>query len=557
LEDFWGLWGHSYHKLVPTDYFRNHPEYFAFFNGKRRPNQLCLSNRHVLEISLATLNAMFKENPHAKYWSISPNDDIGHCECDLCKEINIAEGGPQGTLIQFINKIAEKFPDKTFTTLAYGSTRKPTLITKPKQNVIIFLSNIEAYRNKSVSIEKSANDFRKNLDGWLHKTPNVFIWDYYTQFTNFLAPFPDELNLAENINFYKTKETKGIFAQLGGETFVYHNDLKTYIIAKKLWNSHLKNDDLLDEFLNDYYGKSAPFIKDYIIKIEQYLEKSNRKLDIYGNPVNEYNSYLNPVIMEEFSILFDKAEQVADNEKISERIRKLRLSFDYVFLQQARFYGREKNGIFTKNDNGKTIIKKDIIQRVKRFGKQAKTLGADKISEEKNTIDDYLQEWNEIFKNGAIENLAIGSKISFERNWIPDYPAKYERTLIDGMQGFKDYSYNWLLFDSENTITVDLKEMKKVNSISPSFLEDQRHWIFLPCKIQLFVSADGISYEKPVTKEIETFENYSITSKKLTFDVLNNIRYIKLKIKPLSELPDWKIQRHKKPLIAIDEIWVN
>src|SRR5690606_34455717 len=144
---------------------------------------------------------------------ISPNDNSSHCECGLCSAVNRVEGGPQGTLIQFVNIIAARYPEKTFTTISYGATARAPLRTKPLANVIILLSNIEIFRNEPVETGKSAAAFRNNLKDWLQITPHVYVWDYYTQFTNYLAPFPDFPNAGSNVHFYKKNKIKGVFAQ--------------------------------------------------------------------------------------------------------------------------------------------------------------------------------------------------------------------------------------------------------------------------------------------------------------------------------------------------------
>ncbi|QEC73975.1 DUF4838 domain-containing protein [Arachidicoccus ginsenosidivorans] len=73
FEDLWGIWGHSYNKLIPPSvYFKKHPEYYALVNGVRQPTQLCLSNPEVLKKVIDTLKIMMAENPDAIYWSVAP-----------------------------------------------------------------------------------------------------------------------------------------------------------------------------------------------------------------------------------------------------------------------------------------------------------------------------------------------------------------------------------------------------------------------------------------------------------------------------------------------------
>lgn len=558
LDDLWGLWGHSFSKLVPTYFFSTHPEYFALVDGQRRTDQLCLSNEDVLKITLENLNQHFKNNPAAKYWSVSPNDNNNFCECELCRKTDDEEGGPQGSLIRFVNKIAAHYPEKTFTTLAYGATLEPPQHTKPRANVIIFLSNIDLYRNQPVATEPSAARFRNILKGWLNHTLRIFIWDYYTQFTNYLAPFPDAQNIGVNIDYYKKLGVTGVFAQMGGNSYVDQNELKTYVLSRKLWNATLNDEQLLEEFLQGYYGNSAPLIKDYMLRLKKSVGESGRRLDIYGNPVNEYNSYLSPNNMEDFSIKFDAAEKLAENSVIRQRIQKLRLAFDYSYLQQARFYGLEKHGVFTENPSGKLSVRKDLPLRVKRFVKKAEAAGVKKLSEGGIAPAEYLQEWKKIFENGIIKNKALGAKVKFHKPSVPEFPAKKEATLTDGMYGFKDFSYNWLLFENGFSATLDLSAEKQVETVTIDFLEDQRHWIFLPASAIIQVSTDGIAFQEvkqPVFFSLK--ENDTAEMHKARFSVGPKVRFIKISAEPLQTLPAWKPSRSKKPLIAISEIWVE
>ena len=558
LDDLWGIWGHSFNQLVPSSFFSSHPEYFSLVSGQRQTDQLCLSNEQVLQLTLKTLEQRFKENPEAKYWSVSPNDNNNYCECDLCRKIDDEEGGPQGSLIRFINKIAFQYPEKTFTTLAYGAAIQSPLKTKPRSNVVVFLSNIDIYRNHSVATEPSAARFRTILKGWLKQTSRIFIWDYYTQFTNYLAPFPDVNNIGGNIKYYKSLGVSGIFAQMGGNTYVDQNELKTYLLARKLWNADLNDAELTEEFLKAYYGKAAPIIKSYMLNLKVALHESGRPLDIYGNPVNEYDSYLTPQYMEDFSNQFDEAEKSAENSTIRQRIQRLRLAFDYTYLQQARFYGLEKHGLFIRNKSGKLRVRKNLPLRVKRFVKQAEAVDVKELSEGGPSPADYYKEWERIFENGIIENKALGAKVQFQTPFIPNYPAKKEATLTDGMYGFDDFSYNWLLFDNGFSVTLDLSVEKQVHTVTVDFLEDQRHWIFLPQSVHIQGSTDSITYRE-LAEDVQflTEEQYTTGTHRARFSVTENVRFLKVSAVSIPSLPSWKKNKNKKPLMGVAEIRVE
>ena len=111
--------------LVPPEiYFKDHPEYYALRDGKRLPTQLCLSNPEVVKVVIQNLRREIAQNPAAKYWSVSQNDNRQYCMCDECRALDEKEGSHSGTMMNFVNQVAEQFPDYMISTLAYEYTQE-------------------------------------------------------------------------------------------------------------------------------------------------------------------------------------------------------------------------------------------------------------------------------------------------------------------------------------------------------------------------------------------------------------------------------------------------
>jgi hypothetical protein len=567
FEDLWGLWGHSYNKLVPAaTYFKAHPEYYALVKGKRQPSQLCLTNSEVYKITVADLKKRMAANPDAIYWSVSPNDDIGYCECDKCQAADNEQGGPQGSLIQFVNKIAGNFPDKKITTLAYGYTQNAPINLKPAKNVYILLSSIDALRDQPLAREGSAAAFRTGLQQWGALTPNIFVWDYVTEFTNYLAPFPNLHTLQANIKYLKDNGVKGIFEQGSGTTYSELAELRCYLLTRLLDDPQADVQKITTGFLESYYGpKVAPLVQQYLSLMQERLLTSKRRLDIYGNPVNDYKSFLSPDLIDQYSTILDKAEAAAEgNEQLAQRIMRLRLPLEYTVLQQARFYGIEKFGVFVQDNAGKWTVKPRLPERVKRFAENCRKAGVTELSEGGLTPDQYMAEWELIFKGGVTPSVAVGATVSLQQPFVPDYPAKGNRTLTDGTPGYSDFSYNWLCFYGVPMVaTIDMGTVRKVNSIKMHFLDDPRHWIFLPSGVTIEVSEDGKNYK--TAAELKTpanEEHFEVTVKELgsqlkPADGGAKVRYIRVTAFNLKGLPEWRYREHKQPMIACDEIFVN
>ena len=150
---------HSFDMLVPPSLFESHPEYFPLIAGQRRRGyvQRCLSNPDVLRIATQQVQRWIQEHPEANIISVSQNDTFNNCQCPQCKALDDSEGSPAGSLLRFVNAIADavakEHPNVRIDTLAYQYTRKPPNTLRPHKNVIIRLCSIEccfAIRSKNV-----------------------------------------------------------------------------------------------------------------------------------------------------------------------------------------------------------------------------------------------------------------------------------------------------------------------------------------------------------------------------------------------------------------------
>src|SRR5260221_2863726 len=209
---------HTLYEIVPpTKYFAEHPEYFAQVFGKRVSEraQLCLSNPDVLKIAIEAVKSWFRETPAASIASVSQNDCFNPCTCDACRPVDESEGSPSGSMLLFVNAVAEaidkEFPDKAIDTLAYQYTRKPPKTIRPRKNVIVRLCSIECcFSHPLETCEKNAS-FRDDLVAWSKLTDRLYVWDYATNFASYLQPLPDVGCLAKNVRFYADHGVRGLF----------------------------------------------------------------------------------------------------------------------------------------------------------------------------------------------------------------------------------------------------------------------------------------------------------------------------------------------------------
>ena len=165
------MWVHTFDRLLPSSvYGKSHPEYYSFINGERRPgnhSQWCLTNPDIFEIVAHRIDSIFKANPNQNMISVSQNDgNDTYCQCPECRKVNEYEGSPAGCYVRFLNRLAERFPDKQFSTLAYLFTMHPPKHVKPLPNVNIMLCDIDTKREVPLTDNESGRDFVRALEGW-------------------------------------------------------------------------------------------------------------------------------------------------------------------------------------------------------------------------------------------------------------------------------------------------------------------------------------------------------------------------------------------------------
>ncbi|MDR3378023.1 MAG: DUF4838 domain-containing protein, partial [Verrucomicrobiae bacterium] len=163
---------HTLYPLVPPEkYFAAHPEWYSLVKGQRTHDhaQLCLSNPELRDFVVQRVREWLRESPDATIISVSQNDCYGACECPQCRALDEAEGSPAGSMLAFVNyvadKIAPEFPNVAVDTLAYQYTRKPPKTLRPRPNVIVRLCSIEC--NFRAPLDDPSNAaFLADLQGW-------------------------------------------------------------------------------------------------------------------------------------------------------------------------------------------------------------------------------------------------------------------------------------------------------------------------------------------------------------------------------------------------------
>ena len=510
---------HTFHKFLPEElFYGKNPEYFALRDQQRLPTQLCLTNDKVLEIVKDSVASLFKRYPKSSVVSVSQDDNQQHCQCASCRLTDIEEGSPAGTMIRFVNQVAKAFPDKTISTLAYQYTRKPCK-TKPADNVLITLCSIEC--DRSAPISEKCTDFADDLIGWGKLTDNIRIWDYTTQFTNFLAPFPNLKTLKPNIELFRDNNAKWIFEQHSNNPSELF-ELRSYVTAKLLWNPDLDFNGLVVEFTNGYYQEAGPMVKQYVDLIHEKLnENRDFFLFLYGDPSEAFTSYLSPELLQKYVEIFDRAEAtVATKPEIVERVKAARLGVDYAILEASRKNLTADFSLMAENKEGQLIENPITKKRLESFKSTCEKKNITLMNEMGFTVAEYYSNYLAALNVAQKPNKALGKKVASLTK-----PKKYANEnpmiLTDGAVGGSNFYANWLGYEGNNMeVVLDFEQQQQISTVSMAFLQVTNHIVFLPERVTFYGSKDGKSFF-----QLGIVENEHPLNKK---SKINDIQYFDL-----------------------------
>jgi len=337
-----GLFVHTFYPLMPpSEFFAEHPEYYSARNGKRTTEhaQLCLTNPDVVRIVTERVLARIRQDPQAKLFSVSQNDWGGWCQCPNCREIDQREGSPSGTMIHFVNQVAEavekEFPDVWIETLAYQYTRHPPKTLKPRHNVVPRLCTIECDFSAplNVSTYEQNRKFVEDIEGWSAITDKLYVWDYTTNFGHYLCPHPNFGCLQGNVQFFRDNHVVGLFEQGAYQApHAEFAELRAWILAKLLWNADQDVERLYQDFFRGYYGPAAQPIRQYFDELQALVKPDEHVLQIWYPPTSPYYT---DAFFDRAARLWAEAEaMVKDDPALSYNVRMSALPVIYARLER-------------------------------------------------------------------------------------------------------------------------------------------------------------------------------------------------------------------------------
>jgi len=154
-----------------------------------------------------------------------------------------------------------------------------------------------------------------------------------------------------------------------------------------------------------------------------------------------------------------------------------------------------------------------------------------------------------------------GRSIRILSKYGKQYTAGGDEALIDYIRGGDDFrNGSWQGYQKEDFVAiVDLGKKTSINKISTGFLQAIGSWIWMPAKVEYFISDDGKNFKSialvhngvPDNEYDAVFIDFSYEFKEIS------ARYVKVKAKNYGTIPKWHLGSGGDSWIFVDEIVIE
>lgn len=159
-------------------------------------------------------------------------------------------------------------------------------------------------------------------------------------------------------------------------------------------------------------------------------------------------------------------------------------------------------------------------------------------------------------------NKATMAEITVDTTYLmPRYTYGGAPTLVDGLEGGENFrSGEWLGFIGGDVIVdITLNELQKISEVKVNSIVNVSSWIMNLKDFEVATSVDGVTYTpvKVTQYNIDPIEeSRGIGHHSMQFEEVQS-QYVKITLKPYSQLPEYHLGAGNKPCIFIDEISVK
>ena len=438
---------------------------------------------------------------------LMPADNNLVCMCESCVNNGNSKLNASPAVFKLINKLAQKFPHFQIFSTAYVTTNNPPSFQLEK-NAGVMLSTMSF--PKGIVYEKT--NYKSTIEGtlksWKSVTKTIYVWDYGIHFDLYLSSYPSLLIHQENIQFFKKNGITGIFMQGNEESFAAFEGLKYFVYAQLMLNPETDVRALIRFYLEGQFPKAGTVLANYYLEIEERALNSKHEMDIYGGWNQQLKKYLSFQPLKNLMLELEELESKTSKDELDE-LKTLKIAFNFQLLEIMRVNGIGNEGYAYINKSGEKQIKPEVKQMVGKIEQLKQETKFDILNESHVALSNYIEFWySEVFQK-KIQILVPDLKIKAISKLDEDYSDL--NILTNGKVGFLDYDNNWLITTGQALhLEIDPKSALGSKTFSIRLLQDLKHGIYFPQKIQLTIGKEIYTAEIPRDELKKALTTYAI-----------------------------------------------
>ncbi|MGN0034013.1 MAG: GH92 family glycosyl hydrolase [Candidatus Limimorpha sp.] len=161
---------------------------------------------------------------------------------------------------------------------------------------------------------------------------------------------------------------------------------------------------------------------------------------------------------------------------------------------------------------------------------------------------------------GSFKRIDAGRNITLQNAYNTQYDAGGDIALIDLQRGSDNFRVGmWQGYHGVDIIaTVDMEKEVEIHRLAGSFLQDQNSWIFMPEKVEFFISNDGKKFKSVgvVKNTVPQDEDYPILQE---LEVVKDLkaRYVRMVATSVGVCPEWHVGAGDKAWTFCDEFIIE
>ncbi len=531
----WGLWGHNLKKVFTDGPDENSQ---ALVAGKRDPEQYCFSSEDTFRaIKAFVLEEYGRNNRGARWFMIAPNDNDKVCNCASCRKHGNTPERATGAVIALLNRLTKEFPQDYFYTTAYRTTREaPEVRLGDRAGVLV--STIDLPKSPRLDTDLgSVREFNQLLEAWKKQTKHIYLWDYISNFDDYISPFPVLSRVQEQLTYFRQLGVNGVFLNGSGYDYAPFDDVKTYVLSALMIDPTLSVSELVKKYYERFYPISGGVLTQYVMDMENRMYSRNQDIHIYTSFREAMESYIDT---ERFKTLYSQLEglehKLKDGEK--QRVKLLIDALSYTRLQLDYHNGSIANGFFTVRD-GEVVLSNRSDATLGRLI-QAMKEGVINYKEEKGDLSTYLEEWNKIkARRVAINKFVVIKALGLESG----EELKEGALLCDNKAGFaSDFNQGWFLAGEDVVVKGQVATGKKgAMHLKMNFLLNTKHRMHVPVRVEIW--SEGNRVLQFASEDLAVEGNLAVLKKDVDLSKYNEF-----------EIKIYKNKALKNAVIACDEI---